>query len=297
MGEDNYWVQTHPLFHDYPGTSIILRGQNFKTKNFLSGSPYDTACTGAYSPFSVPTAPGETVKGITKASGSILRANPDGSQLELVAWGLRNPFRIKFDCYQRLFTANHGMDIRGSRPVDNSPDEFQWIRPGMWYGWPDYTGGLPVTLPIFKPEAHPQPAFLLANHPMQPPRPISNFAPHSATMGFDFNYNSSFGPIGDVFIAEFGSEAPETTGGKPLPQVGHRISRIDMMTGKISTFAINRSGFAATYTGGGGFERPIDVVFGSNGEMYIADFGTTRPGGEVEDYAPETGVIWVVTRG
>lgn len=40
------------------------------------------------------------------------------------------------------------------------------------------------------------------------------------------------------FIAEFGSEAPETTGGKPLPKVGHRVSRIDMNTGKIYTFAI-----------------------------------------------------------
>jgi len=26
-------------------------------------------------------------------------------------------------------------------------------------------------------------------------------------------------------VAEYGSEAPETTGGKPLPRVGHRISR------------------------------------------------------------------------
>jgi len=34
-----------------------------------------------------------------------------------------------------------------------------------------------------------------------------------------------------------GSEAPETIGGKPLPQVGHRISRIDMLTGQIYDFA------------------------------------------------------------
>lgn len=296
VGNDNYWLQTYPFFHDYPGAPIILTGQNFETKNLLSGAAYDKAITGAYSPFGVPTIPGEMVKGVVKASGSILRANPDGSQLELVAWGLRNPFRIKFDRYNRLFAANHGMDVRGSRPVDNSPDEFQWISPGMWYGWPDYTGGLPVTNPIFKPEALPQPTFLLGTHPMIPPRPISNFTPHSAIMGFDFNSSPFFGPVGDVFIAEFGSEAPETTGGKPLPQVGHRISRIDMRTGIISTFAINRSGFAASFTGEGGFERPIDVLFGPNGEMYIADFGMTFPGGEEEDYSPETGVIWVVTK-
>lgn len=33
-------------------------------------------------------------KGVTKATGSILRANTDGTGLELVAWGLRNPARI-----------------------------------------------------------------------------------------------------------------------------------------------------------------------------------------------------------
>lgn len=123
----------------------------------------------------MPTGPGERVKGNIAASGSILRANPDGSCLELVAWGLRNPFRLRFDRYNRLFSTNHGMDVRGSRPVDNSPDEFQLVRPGMWYGWPDYTGGLPVTLPAFKPESGLQPTFILAQHPMIPPKPIANF--------------------------------------------------------------------------------------------------------------------------
>jgi glucose/arabinose dehydrogenase len=188
-----------------------------------------------------------------------------------------------------LFAANHGMDVRGSRPVENSPDEFQLIIPGMWYGWPDFTGGLPVTLPMFKPEGLPQPNFLLARHPMQPPKPVANFADHSATMGFDFNYDPTFGPVGDVFMAEFGAEDPGTTGGKPLPGVGHRVSKIDMRTGAISNFAINKTGFAASYTGDGGFERPIDLVFGPDRAMYVADFGLSAPG---RGWLPETGVIW-----
>src|SRR5699024_7836612 len=132
--------------------------------------------------------------------------------LELVCWGLRNPFRINFDRNNRLFAANHGMDIRGSRPVANSPDEFQWIRPGMWYGWPDYTGGLPVTLPQFKPKGELQPSNLLARHPMHPPKPFTTFQPHTATMGFNFNNNADFGYEGDAFIAEFGAIIPTNTG-------------------------------------------------------------------------------------
>ncbi len=296
VGKDNEsWVKRHPFFHDYPGAAIALYGQNFITKNFLSQAQYDKACTGAYSPFGVPAEPGEPVKGVTRASGSILRANPDGSCLELVAWGLRNPFRMKFDSYNCLLSTNHGMDDRGSRPVANSPDEFQLIQPGAWYGWPDYTGGIPVTLPIFKPEGMAPPSFLLACHPMIPPKPISVFAPHSAIMGFDFSPGPQFGNAGDVYIAEFGSEAPETTGGKPLPGVGHRVSRINMRTGKVHTFAINKSGYAASYTGGGGFERPIDVLFGPSGEMYVADFSYS-PEEDEHGYAPNSGVIWKITR-
>jgi glucose/arabinose dehydrogenase len=213
--------------------------------------------------------------------------------LELIAWGLRNPFRLKFDLQNRLYCGNHGIDVRGSRPVDHSRDEFQEIKYGQWYGWPDYTGELPITDPMFKPEGKQQPTFLLAKHPMKPPNPVATFEPHSAIMGFDFNVDPAFGPVNEAYIAEFGSEAPVTTGGKPAPYVEHRISHIDTNTGEVMPFAINNTGLAATSTNGGGFERPIDVVFGKNNEMYIADFGINSPVGR---YYPNTGVIWKVTR-
>lgn len=291
VGEDNDWVKEHPYFHDYPGQSIRLVGQNFITEDWRApNAREERAFTGAYSPFGIPSKPNEKVKGITAAGGSILRANPDGSNLELVAWGLRNPFRMKFDCRNRLYAFNHGMDERGSRPIANSPDEFQWIRPGMWYGFPDYTGGLPVTLPQFKPAGKPQPSFLLARHPMVPPTPVAVFPPHSATMGFDYNVNPDFGPVGDVYVAEYGPGRPEPT---PIPNIGHRVSRVDLRTGRIHAFAYNQSGYAASQSGHGGFERPIDVVFGPHGEMYIVDMGLRRPG---ERFVPMTGVIWHVSR-
>ena len=295
VGLDNGWIEEYPFFHDYPGSDIMLIGENFMTKNIQSASEDDYACTGAYSPFGVTVTPDEMVKGIIRSSGSILRANLDGSDLELVCWGLRNPFRLKFDRCHRLFSTNHGIDVRGSRPIDNSPDEFHNITPGKWYGWPDYTGGLPVTLPQFNPEDGPQPEFLIANHPMLPPKPFTTFTPHAAVMGFDYSYNENFGANGDVYIAEYGSNAPGTTGGKPLPGVGHRISKVDMETGEVTNFADNKSGFAASYTGEGGFERPIDVVFGPDNAMYVVDFAVTLPDNPGAFY-PETGVIWKITK-
>jgi glucose/arabinose dehydrogenase len=297
VGKDNSkWVKEHPMFHDYPGSFIPLVGQNFKTDNFLVGPVNEKTITGPFSPFGVPAYQGEFIKGVTKASGSILRANPDGTQLELVAWGLRNPFRLKFDLYNRLYCANHGMDVRGSRPIDNSPDEFQLIQKGTWYGWPDYTGGIPVINPTFKPEGKPQPTFILSQHPMKPPKPVAVFEPHSAIMGFDFNYDPSFGPINEAYIAEFGSEAPMTTGGKPAPSVGHRVSRVNLEVGKVITFAINKTRLPASSTGGGGLERPIDILFGRKNDMYIADFGINIPSGGFGRFYENTGVIWKVTK-
>ena len=61
------------------------------------------------------------------------------------------------------------------------------------------------------------------------------------------------------------------------------------------TFAINKSGYAASYTNSGGFERPIDIIFGPDNVMYIVDFGVFEEEGG-KGNIPETGVIWRVAR-
>ena len=291
VGRDNDWIKKHPAVHDEPGEPVMLVGQSFATDNLLALGK-EKAYTGAFSPYGSPGYPDEIVKGFARASGSILRVNPDGTDLELMAWGLRNPFRLRFDKSNRLFATNHGMDVRGSRPVANSPDELWVIRPGIWYGWPDYTAGRPVTDPGFKPDGKPQPEFLLHTHPNVPPKPFAVFAPHSAPMGFDFIPDDSFGTPGDIMIAEFGAGDPD---GKESPfHVGHRVSRIDVRTRAVLPFAINKTGFAASYTGGGGLERPIDILFGANRELFIVDFGQEE---KEYEYMPESGVIWRVTAG
>lgn len=68
-----------------------------------------------------------------------------------------------------------------------------------------------------------------------------------------------------------------------------------MNTGEVIDFAINKSGLSASYTGEGGFERPIDVVFGPDNAMYILDFAVT-PEGEPNDYYPRSGVIWRIIK-
>jgi len=297
VGLDNLWITDHPLFHDRPGAYILLNGQNFKTKDALAPESDTPAYTGAFSPYGESNLPFEKRKGVRKASGSILRSNLDGSELELIAWGLRSPSYLEFDAQNRLFASNNGCDIRGSRPIANAPDEFQYIVPGSWYGWPDFVGGEAVTSNRFKPEGGPQPEFLLTNHPDLPPRPYAIFPPTSTIIGFAFNYDITFGPVGDAYIAEFGRIKPSTYG-ESLPQylsVGYRISKINMVNGAVTTFAINKSGFPASITREGGLSRPADIAFGPDGAMYIVDMGTNPPDNP-DSFLPNTGVIWRVRR-
>lgn len=296
VGLDNLWAAERPFFHDLVAEDIILVGQNFITPNFLTYNPTDYAFTGAFRPFGTPNKPNTIIPANLRPTSCIFRAEPDGSHLEVYAWGIRNPVRVKFDRFGRLYVANRGFDNRGSRPVNNSPDEFLHVSQGEWYGFPDYTAGEPVTDPRFRPDIGPQPEFLLASHPTIPTRPLSIFEPHSSVSGFDFNYNPEFGPYGDVYLAEFGSSMPTTTGGYPLPGVGRRIVRIDMNTGSVSTFAINKTGLAASLLGGGGFERPVDAEFGPDGAMYILDYGMADPVNPAFPYIPNTGVIWRIKR-
>lgn len=291
VGLDNYWIFDHPYFHDYPGSYVILNHTNYETDHVLIPA-MGSAVTGAFSPYGVPNVQqNEVKKGIVLASGSVLRANLDGSDIELVAWGLRNPFFLKFDYLNRLIISNQGMDTRGSRPIANAFDELHLLTPGAWYGWPDYSGGVSVTMPRFVPIRGGRPESLLETIPSVPPAPVAVFPTGSTIMGFDFNGIPEFGLIGDIYIACFGRIQYEDSDEYIRSGVGHRIMRVNIINGEISTFAINKSGFPEP----AGLGRPTDVVFGPDGAMYISDMSIADLGVQ-NFYAPNTGVIWRIRR-
>ncbi len=296
VGEDNRWVYSHPFLYDIPAYGIILRGQNFETDNIMAAGE-ERVITGAFSPYGVSNVPYETRKGVMKkSSGSILKANRDGTELELVAWGFRNPIRIMFDREYRLLAVNRNYDVRGSRPIANAPDEFYYVTPGLWYGWPDYVAGEPVTLPRFRPEGGPQPEFLLALHPNVPPKPNALFPPHSSVMGFDIDYSREFGPYSDIYFAEFGSLGAQTMGpSAPYAGIGHKISRLRAATGDLDTFISNKSGLPAMNAQDPGLGRLVDVLFGPDGAMYVLDIGISEPY-HGDRYIPYSGIIWRITR-
>ena len=298
VGEDNAqfgWLARHPDFHDVPCEDLTLTGQTFTTPNPLTPEEDDRATTGAYAAFG--TDAGRTVEGAVPCTGAILRVRPDGRSMEWVAWGFRNPFGLAFAPDGRLFVTENGYDDRGSRPVWGTGDYLWAIEPGTWYGWPDFAGGVAFNGERFEsPGEGAPPTPLLASPPGAPPRPVAQFGVHSSSNGLDFSRSAAFGYEGQAFVAQFGDLAPGV--GKVLHPVGFQVVRVDVTTGDVQPFAVNREGRGpATSVGGAGLERPVAARFSPDGRaLYVVDFGvmTTTERGPVP--RPGTGVLWRITR-
>ena len=300
IGEDNAkfgWLKRQPQFHDIPGQDVTLTGQNFETKNVLADKESGKVQTGAFVPFGTSTQPNQTIPGQAKCSGSILRVRPDGSDLQLVAWGFRNPFGLAFSPDGKFYVTDNAYDDRGSRPVWGTADILWEVRQGTWYGWPDYSAGEPLTMEKFKPPGERQPQFVLAAHPNQPPQPIARFAVHSSADGLDFSRSESFGHVGQAFVALLGDEAPAV--GKMLHPAGFKVVRVDTSRGVIEDFAVNKGkqNGPATKIGGGGLERPVALRFDPLGDaLYLVDFGVILHDKQGAKPQQRTGVIWKIVK-
>jgi len=310
VGVDNFlfgWLQKFPDVHDVPGRDITLRPRTFETPNpiaLLTDKGDKKVRTMAFQAFGKAKEHGAgaedeavKVKGQVKANGTILRMNADGSALEVYAWGLRNPFGVRWGPDNKLYVTDAGYDERGSRPIANAPDCLWVIKQGAWYGFPDFVGGVPVTDGRFKSARGPAPEFLLKDHP-EVEKPMLTLPPHTGGAGFDFSRSPLFGS-GMVYVALMGDMTPAT--GEPNKHPGPGVVRLDPKTLKMEPFfgtrttALGPKGLE--YVATAGLKRPVNVRFSPQGDaLYVVDFGaeTVVPSavGPVPQPFPGTGAIW-----
>lgn len=300
VGADNFgfeWLPKFPEFSDIPARDIKLVGTNFEARNVL-GSIQDKVETGAFVPFGTATYPNQIIQGSVKCNGAILRCDSDGSNLEVVAWGLRNPYCVGFTADGRLFSTEHGMDERGARYIVDDPDDFYEIKEGEWYGWPDFASGIRLDDPYWGEGGHGR-APVLAEFPNpNPPKPFASFSTHVAANGFDFCRNSEFGLEGDAFVACFGDLAPITTVTKAVTPNGFKVVRVDMQSKQVYDFAVNKMTGPASKLPHDGFERPSHCQFGPDGALYIVDFGVIHIAPERGGIRQQmdTGALWRIRR-
>lgn len=298
VGADNFayeWLADNPDFCDVPGQDVTLAGRNYEFQNVL-GSITETVRTGAYVPFGTETEPGQVIPGNVKCTGAILRCNPDGSGLETVAWGLRNPYGLAFREDDRLFATEHGIDERGGRKIIGDFEDFYEIQEGAWYGWPDFASGIRLDDPFWGDGGSGREP-VLAEHPdPAPPGPLVTFEPHAAPNGVDFCRDASFGFEGQAFVALFGDVAPITS--RPIQPRGFKVVRVDVENRKVSDFAVNKIAGPASKLPHAGFERPSHCAFGPDGALYVVDYGEIeialeRGGIRIQ---AGTGTLWRIRR-
>jgi glucose/arabinose dehydrogenase len=186
---------------------------------------------------------------------TVARMNPDGSQLEVFATGLRNSVGIAFrpEAPQpELWGADMGRNNLGP---DLPPDELNLIQPGLNYGWPYCYG-----------DAQPNPEFADADRCAGTERPRFEFPPHWSPLGIVF-YEGSMFPAeyrGDALVAFHGS-APDQTGEAPG---GYNVVRVHFQDGQPVWMQELLRGFII---GAGHWARPVGLVVAPDGSVLVSD--------------------------
>jgi glucose/arabinose dehydrogenase len=297
----------HPHAHDVPGEDITLTGHNVTSRNPLMPFPFLTE-TGAFKPFGTPAEKGEKVKGELWCSTGLWRSKPDGSEVELLAWGLRNPYGLAFNEEGELYASDNCLEEKGERSIAGDPDRIWHIRNAKtphgsvkkpdWYGFPDMRAdGVPVWDERCKPAKGKPPEKLIENTPEWAGPPVYLEKPHSAMTKMDFCQSDNFGHKGKLFVTEWGTYAPLNSPHEKDLDNGFQIVSVDVKTGKSDVFLKNRQSGPASYHENGGIERPVDCKFHPDGKsLYVLDFGYSPvTKGYIQAYG-HTGVLWKVTK-
>ena len=184
--------------------------------------------------------------------GSIMRMNPDGTNLKLFARGIRNT--VGFDWHpetRELWFTDNGRDWLG----DNfPPDELNRVpKGGLHFGFP-YCNGDQIPDPEFGQK------YACKNFVA----PAMTLGPHVASLGMRFYTGSMFPQEyrNHIFIAEHGS----WNSSKP---VGYRLTNVFVdKNGKAVKYATFAEGWLY---GGKVWGRPVDVLVMPDGALLVSD--------------------------
>jgi glucose/arabinose dehydrogenase len=186
--------------------------------------------------------------------GTIMRMNPDGSDLEIFARGIRNT--VGFDWHPgtgELWFTDNGRDEMGD---DIPPDELNRApRQGLHFGFPFCHAG---TIP------DPQFGHLRSCSEFVPP--VQKLGPHVAALGMRFYTGSQFPERyrGAIFIAEHGSWNRATP-------IGYRVTMVTVdAEGNATSYEPFIHGWLDNDSGTA-WGRPADVLVHPDGGLLISD--------------------------
>ncbi|GIM29544.1 hypothetical protein CPJCM30710_22100 [Clostridium polyendosporum] len=166
VGPDNLWMNNSPI-HDLTPKTIVLKGKNFNNNS-----------TGAFVPYGTINTSGERIPAHFPGNASVIRVNTLSKKGESFCWGIRNIEGWDMNSKGKIYAVVGGMENRGLRPVPGDKDYIYELKYGLWYGWPDYSGGDPINSPRFRKEGEEKVSFILEEHPTT--NPSAPFYQHSS---------------------------------------------------------------------------------------------------------------------
>lgn len=187
----------------------------------------------------------------------ILVANPDGSNLRVYAWGIRNGSGLAINPRNgQLWTSVNERDELG----DNlPPDYITHVQEGGYYGWPwYYTGG------------HEDPR-LAGKHPELKDKAIVPdvlLEPHNASLNLTFYEAKQFPKQyrGQIFAAEHGSWNRSV-------RTGYEVILVPLKDGKATGEYVDfLTGFVLP--DGSCWGRPVGVGVAQDGSLLVTDDGS-----------------------
>ncbi len=182
---------------------------------------------------------------------SILRMNPDGSDLEVFANGVRNT--VGFDWHpttKELWFTDNGRDWFG----ENKPaDELNHApKKGMHFGYPYCHQGDMA-----------DPKYGVSRNCDEFTPPAQKLGPHVASLGMRF-YTGSMFPAeykNQIFIAEHGSW-------NRISPLGYRVTLVKLEGNKAVSYEVFAEGWLQK---GGKIGRPVDVMQMPDGSLLVSD--------------------------
>lgn len=298
----------HSSAMDVPGQDVTLTGNNIWSRDPRSPFPFYVA-TSPYKPYGVPSHTGEVVKGELWCNTGVWRSRPDGSDPELLAWGIRNPFGLAINDQGELYASDNDFEEKGGRAIAEDPDAIWHIHNASrpygsittpdWYGFPDICkDGLPVWDKKHLPNRGVPAEPLIENSPPWAGPAAFLEQPHSCMANMDFSTSDEFGHKGELFACEWGTMAPLNTNRPEALDHGFKLIRLNTLTGQAETFLQNKQpGPASYHPGSGGIERPVSCRFSPDGSaLYMLDFGVAAVNENAMVAYGHTGVLWRIAR-
>ncbi len=324
---EKHWIKVIDMFnkpeaHEVPGEDVTLTGKNFwVSTEKVKIAEADSVETGVYVPLGEKTQAGQVIKGQEICNGAFFRCNTDGTGIERIAWGLRSSLGYRFSPEGKLVATMNSANPMPPRGLYFDYEPVYEIKEGEWYGWPDYYSGIPITDERFGVKKEERNFVLteethrkLLKGKEKPRQPVARLSVHSAAQGMVFG-REDFGVAEDnILVAEFGVIVPFFKGQAYHPKLpkgvpeeknapdgvkydwpGFKVQQVDLSTGEAEDFIYNKDHLPASVNKTGGLERPIQLSWDKDGNLYIVDFGVV----EFEDSGmtahPYTGVVWKVS--